>query len=70
MQVLRFGCWRPVPAGQPILHRTEARLRFCLLVEGRVSFQALYQGARAPSEPLLMFSGSCFDMGGCARCRR
>lgn len=59
-EVLRFGSWRRVPAGSPVLRRGEERLCFCLLVEGSVIFQPLIQGEKAA--PTLMRSGSCFDI--------
>ena len=60
-QVLRYGGWRRVAAGEPILRGHEARLNFCLLVEGRASVRSMHQ--QHVETPRPQFSGCCFDKG-------
>ena len=60
-QVLRYGGWRHVAAGDAILRGHEARLNFCLLVEGRAMVRSMHQ--QHVEMPRLQLSGCCFDKG-------
>ncbi|KAL4430842.1 hypothetical protein ABPG75_006098 [Micractinium tetrahymenae] len=59
-QVLKYGRWQRVAAGQPIIRGSQAHLRFFVLVEGLASLRLMYKGV--PEEPRLQCSGSCFDL--------
>lgn len=66
-QVLRFGRWERVRAGQLILTGGEAHLRFCVLVEGLVSLQEAYQGQL--SEPRLQVRAAAAAAAGMQQLR-
>ncbi|PRW58379.1 hypothetical protein C2E21_2934 [Chlorella sorokiniana] len=58
-QVLRYGRWVRVPAGQAIMSGTDAHLRFYVLVEGLAALRDVYEGTA--TKPRTQFSSCCFS---------
>lgn len=60
LQVLKYGRWVRVEAGQPILGPKDSKVRLCLLVEGLASFKTVFHGRGDVKKQL--HSGAVFDL--------